>query len=134
MSGTNTTHQPALRSALGRVRGLGTAKSGAHHWWVQRMTAAALVPLSLWFIFLGILPLAGEPHAVAVAWIARPFNTVLLLALIIAMFYHLELGLTVVIEDYAHSDGKRLVGFVIMRACVWLLGLTAAFSVLRIAL
>ncbi len=134
MSGTaKTTHQVPLRSALGRVRGLGSAKSGVHHWWVQRMTAVALVPLCLWFIF-AVLALAGEPLAVVQAWIGRPVNTVLLLCLIGAMFHHLQLGMQVVIEDYVHEDGARLVGLLAMRAGVALLALTAAVSVLKIAL
>jgi succinate dehydrogenase / fumarate reductase membrane anchor subunit len=134
MSGTaKTTHQVPLRSALGRVRGLGSAKSGVHHWWVQRMTAVALVPLCLWFVF-AVFALAGEPLAVVQTWIGRPINTVLLLCLIGAMFHHLQLGMQVVIEDYIHEDGARLIGLLAMRAGVALLALTAAVSVLKIAL
>lgn len=134
MSGTaKTTHQVPLRSALGRVRGLGSAKSGVHHWWVQRMTAVALVPLCLWFIF-AVFALSGEPLVTVQAWIARPINTVLLLCLIGALFHHLQLGMQVVIEDYIHEDGVRLVALIAMRAGVVLLALTAAVSVLKVAL
>ena len=133
MSGAVKTESVPLRTALGRVRGLGSAKSGVHHWWVQRVTAVALVPLTLWFV-CAVIALAGEPLPVVRAWIASPLNAVLLLCLIGATFHHLQLGLQVVIEDYVHSEGARLVSLLVMRAAAVLLGLVAALSVLRIAL
>ena len=134
MSGTaKTSHQVPLRTALGRVRGLGSAKSGVHHWWVQRITAVALVPLCLWFV-CAVLALAGRTLPEVQDWIGRPINTVLLLCLIGALFHHLQLGMQVVIEDYFHEDGTRLIGLLAMRAGVVLLALTAAVSVLKIAL
>ena len=87
-----------LRSSLGRARGLGSAKEGVQHWWVQRMTALALVPLCLWFV-ASIVGLAGAPREEVVAWIGRPVPATLLLLLVAAGFHHSQLGLQVVIED-----------------------------------
>ncbi len=87
-----------LRSDLGRVRGLGSAKEGVDHWWRQRLTAIALVPLGLWFV-VGAIGLVGADYNAAADWVASPLNAVLLLLLILATFLHAELGLQVVIED-----------------------------------
>ncbi|WP_439579139.1 succinate dehydrogenase, hydrophobic membrane anchor protein [Elioraea sp.] len=125
--------QRTLRSPLGRVRGLGAAKEGAHHWWVQRLTAVALVPLTLWFI-ASVIVLAGASHGEVVLWMARPHNTVLLLVLIGATFWHGALGLQVVIEDYIRSDGTRLAAMLAMKAAMLLLALFAAIAVLKVAL
>lgn len=122
-----------LRSPLGRVRGLGAAKDGVHHWWVQRVTAVALVPLTLWFV-ASLLVLTGASHGEVALWAARPHNAVLLLALIGATFWHGALGLQVVIEDYIHGEGTRLAATLAMKAAMLLLALFAAFAVLKVAL
>src|SRR5690606_5979046 len=83
-----------LRTPLGRVRGLGSAKEGSHHWWMQRVTAVALVPLTLWFV-ASLLCLAGADHAPAADWLASPLTAVLMLLLIVATFHHLQLGVQV---------------------------------------
>ncbi len=88
-----------MRSQLGRARGLGAAKSGLHHWWVERVTAIALVPLTIWFIY-AVLHLLGAPQAAVHHFVAHPVNTVLLLALVAMTFHHMQLGLQVVMEDY----------------------------------
>ena len=88
----------SLRSDLGKVRGLGSAKDGTHHWWWQRLTAIALIPLSLWFVW-SLLCVAQSSHAEITAWIAKPHVTVGLIALMSALFYHLKLGMQVVFED-----------------------------------
>lgn len=121
-----------MRSGLGRVRGLGSAHSGAGHWWAQRLTAAALVPLVAWFV-LSLLAHLGADWAVMARWAGRPWNSVLLLALLIVLFHHLALGLQVVIEDYVHSEGRKLVGVAVMKAAVALLWLAATVSVLKLA-
>ena len=92
-------------SALGKARGLGSAKGGSRHWWAQRVTSVALIPLVFWFA----LAVARWPHAdygEFIRWVAAPWNTILLLSFIIAAFYHAILGLQVIIEDYVHSDLK----------------------------
>lgn len=121
-----------MRSALGRARGLGAAKAGSHHWWAQRMTALALLPLALYFV-LSVLLLEGASQADMLRYMAEPWNGVLFLALVIALFHHLQLGLQVVIEDYIHAEGKRLVIMLAMRATVIFFGLLAFISVLKLS-
>jgi len=123
----------AMQSGLGRARGLGAAKEGVQHWWVQRLTAAALVPLTLWFVASVIL-LTGADHATVSAWIARPFNTVLLLCLLGATFWHASLGLQVVIEDYIHRERTRLAALLAVKAVLLLGALSGILAVLRVAL
>jgi succinate dehydrogenase / fumarate reductase membrane anchor subunit len=123
----------AFQSGLGRVRGLGAAKEGVGHWWAQRVTALALVPLTLWFVTSLVL-LAGADHAAVAAWIARPFNTVLLLCLVGATFWHAALGLQVVIEDYIQSEGVRLAAVLAAKAVLLIGALSGILAVLRVAL
>jgi len=122
----------SLRSPLGRVRGLGSAKSGTEHFWAQRVTAVALIPLTLWFVY-SILALGDGDHAVASAWMQSPLNAVLLLLLIVATFHHMQLGLQVVIEDYIHVEYMKIVMLVIVKGASLLLGVAAAFAVLKVS-
>lgn len=121
-----------LRSPLGRVRGLGSAKGGTHHWWMQRVTSVALLPLMLWFT-LSVALLAGESYATTIAWIARPWNAVLLLATIGLSFHHTAAGMQVILEDYANQEWVKMGGILAIRAICWLLALASALAVLRIA-
>lgn len=121
-----------LRTRLGRVRGLGSAREGATHWWAQRLTALALVPLVVWFA-LSLAALAGAPHAAVVAWIKGPVTAVLLVALLAALFYHLVLGLQVVIEDYVHTEWRKLALVITVKFAATLAALLGILSVLRIA-
>ena len=121
-----------MRSHLGNVRGLGSAKNGTGHFWMQRITAIALLPLTLWFV----AALASEgamSYAEAMAWVQSPVTAVLLLALIAATFHHLQLGMQVVIEDYVHAEGAKIAGLIIVKLGCVLLGLAAAFAVLKVA-
>ena len=122
----------ALRSTIGRVRGLGSAKEGVHHWWAQRMTAVALVPLSLWFV-CGVIRLIGVDHATAVAWFKAPVVATLMVLLIVATFYHAALGLQVVLEDYVHHEGHKIASVAVVKGLAALLGLLAVISVLKLA-
>ncbi|MCA3246243.1 MAG: succinate dehydrogenase, hydrophobic membrane anchor protein [Azospirillum sp.] len=122
----------SLRSPLGRVRGLGSAKDGTHHWWAQRVTAIALVPLLLWFV-ASVVSLAGAPLAEVKAWLASPVAAVLLLALIVAVFHHAQLGLQVVIEDYVHAEGVKIAALLLVKGAALLFGGLSAFSVLKLA-
>lgn len=122
----------SLRTPLGRVRGLGSAKEGVHHWWAQRITAVALVPLTLWFIF-SLASLAGADAAEAAAFVAQPLNAVLLLLLIAATFHHLQLGIQVVVEDYIHAEFTKIVVLIAVKLLAVALGVAAAFSVLKTA-
>ena len=126
-------HIDMLRSPLGRARGLGSARAGSHHWWAQRLTAIALVPLTLWFIF-SVIHLTGATHQVVTAWLSSPLTLGLMLALIIATFHHLQLGVQVVIEDYVHDERTKLSAGLVMKALCILLALVCIVSVLKIGL
>lgn len=122
----------SLRTPLGRVRGLGSAKGGSHHWWLQRVTAVALVPLTLWFV-ASIAVMTGADYEVVRAWIANPVVAVLLVLMIVATFYHLKLGVQVVLEDYVHHTGTRMVCQLAVTLACFAVGAAAAFAVLKIA-
>ncbi|MDA8048482.1 MAG: succinate dehydrogenase, hydrophobic membrane anchor protein [Rhodospirillales bacterium] len=121
-----------MRSTLGRVRALGAARHGLADWWGQRVTAAALVPLSVWFV-ISLLAHRGADAAGMARWAGRPWNAVLLLALLIALFQHLALGLQVVIEDYVHGEAAKLGTLLAMKAALALLWLAAILAVLKLA-
>ncbi len=123
----------SLRSPLGRVLGLGTAKDGTAHWWSQRVSGAALVVLGLWFAWsIALLP--GYGHEAALAFIGRPFNAVLLLLLSATMAYHSYLGVQVVIEDYVHAPGLKVASLVLSRFAHVFLAVAAAFAILKVGL
>ncbi|HEY1858487.1 succinate dehydrogenase, hydrophobic membrane anchor protein [Acidocella sp.] len=132
MDKSNAPSIHVMRSQLGRARGLGSAKSGLHHWWAQRVTAIALLPLSLYFV-LSVLMLAGASRAQMAAFMGEPWNTVLYLCLIAALFYHLSLGMQVVIEDYVHNESKRRGTLLVTQAVIVFLALASAVSVLKLA-
>ena len=129
----NTPHVDMLRSPLGRARGLGSARAGAAHWWAQRLTAVALVPLTLWFI-CAVIRLKGAGQGDVAAWLSTPIPLVLLLALIIATFHHLQLGLQVVIEDYVHDHACKLASVLAMKAACALLALACLVATLKLGL
>jgi len=121
-----------MRSSLGRVRGLGSAKEGTHHWWYHRLTAGSNLVLMLWLL----IAIARQPaydYATLHAWMQSAWVAVPMALLILSVFYHFRLGLQVVIEDYQH-DESRVVALVLLNFFVVALGATAIFSILRIAL
>ena len=122
-----------LRTPLAHVRGLGASKEGVHHWWMQRVTALALVPLLLWFV-ASLVTTATADYATAVAWARSPVVSVLLLALIAAVFYHAQLGLQVIIEDYVHVEWVKVTSIVALYFLHIGLALASALAVLRLAL
>ncbi|MDB5413706.1 MAG: succinate dehydrogenase, hydrophobic rane anchor protein [Rubritepida sp.] len=121
-----------MRSALGRVRGHGSAKSGTHHWWMQRVTSIALLPLTLWFVY-SMIRLAGASYLDTLFWIARPLNAVLMISLIALTFHHMANGLQVVVEDYVHNELARMATVLVIKGASALLALASTFAVLRIA-
>ncbi len=134
MSETNKPPQVhIMRSQLGRARGLGAAKAGVTQWWAQRVTAVALVPLSLWFIYAA-LRLVGASHAAMLAWIGGPVPMVLFIALVLATFYHLALGVQVVIEDYVPRETTRLATLLVLKGVIVLLALACLVSILKLGL
>lgn len=121
-----------MKSAIGRVRGLGSAKEGVHHWWMQRLTAIALVPLALWFV-VAMIGMTGAGHAAVTGWIAHPFVAISLVLLIFVTFYHAALGMQVVYEDYIAHHGLKIVVDVATKFACFALAAIGIFSVLKIA-
>ena len=121
-----------LRSPLGRALGLGSAKEGVEHWWLQRVTAVALVPLTLWFV-AGLVAHVGLERDAVAAWLRSPLVAAAMVLLIVATFLHAALGLQVVIEDYVHREGTKIAGIMTMKLALWALGAAAVLSVLRVA-
>ena len=122
-----------MRSPLGRAIGLGSAKEGVEHWWAQRITAIALVPLSLWLVS-AVIGLVGADLETVQNWVGRPLPAILLVLLLIALFYHTSLGLQVVIEDYVHAELAKLGLLVVIRLLCFGLAVAGIFAVLGIAL
>jgi succinate dehydrogenase / fumarate reductase membrane anchor subunit len=117
---------------LGRVRGLGSAKHGAGHWWIQRVTAFGNLILILWLI-ISLLRLPNLDYATVHSWLQSPLSAVPMALIVINSFWHFRLGLQVVIEDYVH-EGARIVAMGILYLWTFGAGGLALFSILKIAL
>jgi succinate dehydrogenase / fumarate reductase membrane anchor subunit len=122
----------SLRSPIGRVLGLGAAKEGASHWWSQRVTSVALLLLGLWFVAT-LLRMPAFSYEFVLAWIAMPFNAVLLLLLIGTLVYHSQLGVQVVVEDYVHHHGLKIGTMLLLTFAHVAVAALAIFAVLRIS-
>jgi succinate dehydrogenase / fumarate reductase membrane anchor subunit len=122
-----------LRSPLGRARGLGSAKDGTHHFWVQRVSAVALVPLALWFVF-ALATLGDAGYDGARAWVGHPAVAVVLVLLIAAALYHSVLGVQVVIEDYVANEGTKVAALLLSTFFHVAVAAASIFAVLKIAL
>jgi len=122
----------SMRSPLGRARGLGAARSGAGHFWVQRITAIALAPLGLWFA-IGVIRLAGADYAAVKAFLGKPWNSSLLILAIIFAIWHGILGIQVVIEDYVHGEAKKWSGLIGIRLLGGFLAVFTTVSILKVA-
>jgi len=123
----------SLSTPLAKARGLGSAKSGTHHWIAERLTAIALIPLSLWFV-TSLVCITELSHQAAIEWIQSPMVAVFLLLFIIAMFHHAQLGLQVIIEDYIESKMMKITGLILLKLISFFAGLAAATAVLKIYL
>jgi len=119
------------RTPLARAKGLGSAKSGTGHWWMQRVTAVALVPLSFWLIKFLRLSLTA-PYQQTVDWLTSPVNTICIIVWIIAVFYHAALGLQVVIEDYVAAEGVKIISIWAVNLAFLFLAMAALLAVFRI--
>jgi succinate dehydrogenase / fumarate reductase membrane anchor subunit len=124
--------EASRRSELGRARGLGSAKEGVRHWWLQRLTALALVPLLLWFV-ASLVAHTGTDHANVTLWLGSPVTFGLMLLLLGAVFWHMALGLQVVIEDYVHVEALKLGIVVLVQFGSLALGVAAAVALAVIA-
>jgi succinate dehydrogenase / fumarate reductase membrane anchor subunit len=122
----------SLRSPLGRVLGLGSAKDGSGHWWAQRVSAVALIPLTLWFMF-SLLSLPALDYATVRAWLSVPLSGLLAALLVAVMTYHSYLGTTVVIEDYVHAAGTRLLSLLLLRFLYAIIGGACLFAILHVS-
>ena len=117
-----------MRSHLGRVRGLGSSNNGVQHWWMQRLSGIALVPLSLWFVFSVIGLLINADLATVTNWVGQHYNPVLLILFVICMFHHAQLGLQVVIEDYTRSELTKVTLLVTVKLAALLLCACSIFA------
>jgi succinate dehydrogenase / fumarate reductase membrane anchor subunit len=123
----------SLRSPLGRVLGNGTANEGAHHWWVQRLTSLALIPLGIWLVVsLVALPIGN--HAVVADWLAHGWNALLTLIFVLVATRHSHLGVQVVLEDYVHGHGTKTLALIASTFAHFLIAAAAIYAVLKIAL
>lgn len=122
----------SVQTPLGRVRGLGSAKSGVTHFWHQRVTAVALVPLVVWFVW-SVARYAGAPYADVLEFFHNPFNAAAMLLLVLAGLYHMVLGVQVVIEDYITSEGMKLALLLTTNFAAFAVGVICVIAVLRIA-
>lgn len=119
-----------MRSPLARAIGLGSAKGGVEHWWAERVSAVALVPLTLWFV-ASIIAHTGSDYTAFIAWLRTPLVSIFMILLLIALFYHTALGLQVVIEDYVHS-GAKFAALVAVRFGCFALAVTGIVAILDV--
>ena len=122
----------SIRSPLSRARGLGSAKDGVQHWWVQRVSAVALVPLVIWFMY-SVAGMSGAPYLEFVSWVRQPWVTVLLVLFIGTTLYHSALGLQVVLEDYVSGEFKKIASIIAVKLACAVLAVAGIFAVLKIA-
>lgn len=123
----------SLRTPIGKVRGLGSAKGGTHHWWMQKVTAVALIPLTIWFV-ASVVQMTGADYVMAVSWLGSPVVSVLMILFITTGLYHLKLGIQVVIEDYVHGEALKLFSMILVTFACVVIGAVSVFSILQIAL
>lgn len=123
----------SLRSPLSEARGLGAAKEGTHHWFIQRISAVAMAPLMLWLLF-SLATLAGSDYVVVRGWIASPLNTALLLVLVATLFHHALIGMQVVIEDYVAAEGRKLAALIVSRFVLIIAAVLGIVAILKISL
>lgn len=123
----------SYRTPLSRVEGLGPAHSGVEHFWRQRVTATALIPLSIWFA-VAILSLIGADRETVVSYLHEPVHAVLMILFIIAALMHMVLGIQVVIEDYVPNEGQKIALLLLNKAFAWAVGAASLFALYRITL
>ncbi len=121
-----------LVTPLNRVLGLGTAGGAVEHWWLQRLTAVALVPLGLWFA-LALLALPDLSYLSVTEWLRRPLTSILAILLVVTAGYHSFLGLRVVIEDYVHANGLKVLALMASAFAHFALSIAGVFAILKIA-
>lgn len=120
-----------MRTPLARVRGLGSAKSGTDHFWAQRLTALANVPLVI-FALASVVALVGADHATVAAYLSMPVVAILFLLLILSGVYHMRLGMQVIIEDYVHGEAAKLIAVIGNTFFSAVVGLACIYAVLKL--
>ena len=121
----------SLRSPLGKVLGAGSAKEGVHHWWLQRLTSIALIPLTIWFV-VSLLSLPSFEHVTVMSWMGQSWTALLLILFVLVATWHSQLGLRVVVEDYVHGGAKTLT-LVLITFVNSLVAVAGVFAVLKVA-
>lgn len=122
----------SMRTPLGRARGLGSAKEGTGHLWHQILTSIAMVPLTAWFV-TSVAGIASADYETTVAWLSSPLVAIIMLLFIFAGFYHLKIGLEIIIGDYVHGKVIKLVTQISVLFAIITLGLACVFAVLKLA-
>jgi len=120
-----------MKTPLRRVQGLGAAHSGTEHFWLQRLTAVANVPLVIGFLIV-VVSLVGRGHAAVIAKLNNPFVAVLILAALISILTHMRIGMQVIIEDYVHSEGRKIAALMANTFFTIAVGLVAVYALLKI--
>ena len=123
----------SLRGPLARVLGQGSAKEGVHHWWVQRLTSVALVPLTVWFV-VSLLSLPSFDHATVVAWMGQLWTAVFLILLVLTAAWHSQLGVRVVVEDYVHGSGAKALTLALVTFFHVVVAVAGVLAILKVAL
>lgn len=121
----------SIQTPLGRAQGLGSAKSGTHHFWHQRLTAVVLIPLMIWFVW-AVARYTGAPYVEVVDFLHNPFNAGLMLLFVLTGLYHMVLGIQVVIEDYIHREITKLLLLIFVNLAAFAVGIMCVIAVLRI--
>lgn len=120
-----------MNTPLGKVRGLGSAKTGTHHWWAQRVSAIANIPLVIWFV-ISMMGHASSDYTTLLSWMQVPFVAVLMILLVINMSWHMRLGVQIAIEDYVHGRA-RVVSLLTLDFATVVLAVLGVFSILKIS-
>ena len=132
-TGAGPAIRPSLETPLARVRGLGSAREGGEHWWRERLSSVAVLLLFVW-LGVSLLRLPGLDHRAVTAWLREPLAAVPMLLLVATTFWHLKMGLQVIVEDYVHDEGNRLLALLLLNLAAVAGAAFALFAVLRIAL
>lgn len=121
--------KPSLRTPLKRARGLGSAHTGTQHFWLQRVSAVALIPLTLWFMVEVLSTLMTGDRGTIVAWMRAPFTALLLSGLIVALFMHARLGVQTILEDYVHAKSLKITLLLLLNFLTLGLGAMALMAI-----